>query len=224
VRRAGHMNALSHRSWLVAISGFALVAAYACSVDSAVDNAAGACVQGQSEACTCANGALGVRTCDAANVFETCQCEAPLPGGAGGFLPPVGGSAGSAGIDVGGDPGGAAGAAAGSDSIIDAGGAAGAAGSGGDGEPTAGAGGVGGSAGDAADAGVVEEPKPGEAYNPCRDDGSCNLPMFCTFDATGGGIERYCAPICNGNGPGPLSCPRRPDGSLSFCVRNLCMR
>lgn len=83
-------------------------------------------------------------------------------------------------------------------------------------------GGAGGAAGDPT-GGDPEEPKPGEAYNPCRDDGSCDLPMFCTFDVTNGGA-RYCAPVCNGNGVGALGCPRRRDGSFALCVRNLCMR
>lgn len=80
---------------------------------------------------------------------------------------------------------------------------------------TGGAGGLTGAAGDATGGATV--PKEGEAYGPCRADGSCDLPMFCMF-----GADRYCAPLCNGNGP--LSCPPQPDGSLAFCVRNVCTR
>jgi len=226
------MAALSHRKWLVAVVGLALGSlSSACSVSSTVDTAAGGCVQGQSEACACDNGSVGVRICEALGVFGSCECgPAPIPGGAGGFTPPIGGAAGSAGIDVGEDPG-KAGASAGSDPVVDAGGTAGAAGSGGvaGGDDRAGTGGTGGmmggtgAAGDAADGGI-DETKPGEAYNECRDDGSCDLPMFCVLDALSGGAQRYCAPVCSGNGAGGLSCPRRRDGSRSFCVRNICMR
>lgn len=196
-------------------------------MSSTVDTAAGGCVQGQSEACACDDGSVGVRVCEAYGAFGSCECgAAPIPGGTGGFTPPAGG----AGIDVGEDPG-RAGASAGPDPIVDAGGTAGSAGSAGmaggdDGAGTGGAGGtVGGmgAAGDATDGGM-DEAKPGEAYSECRDDGSCNLPMFCVFDALSGGAQRYCAPVCSGNGVGALSCPRRRDGSLSFCVRNICMR
>ena len=81
---------------------------------------------------------------------------------------------------------------------------------------TGGSGGVTGAAGDSATGGPMG-PKQGEAYGPCRDDGSCALPMFCMF-----GAERYCAPLCNGNGRGGLGCPRHPNGRFAACVRNVC--
>lgn len=221
------MIALSNRARIFAAIWLVLgVIATACSVQSGVELARGACVQGQSEACGCDDGSLGVRICGADSEFATCQCGVSGGGGAGGAMQPVGGAAGSVVVDDGITAG------AGADPNVDAG----PAGSGGtsgsdDGGMVVGTGGVGGSGGIGGVGGeatggspVVEEvPAPGEAYGECRDDGSCDLPMFCAFDVLSGG-ERYCAAVCNGNGFGALGCPPRKDGSRGLCVGNLCTR
>jgi len=225
--------ALSHCRRFSALAWLALaILSYACSFTPSVDTAAAPCVQGRSERCACDNGTIGVSVCGADSAFGVCQCGAPSSGGSGGGLP-VGGSAGEAGSGGGGDHSddGVA-ASAGPDPVVDAGGSAGFAATGGmtggDGGVMAGAGGTGvaGAAGDSTGGpGPMEEPPPGEEpYSACRDDGSCDLPMFCTFDASSDGVQRYCAPVCNGNGFGALSCPPRRDGGRGRCVRNFCMR
>lgn len=220
------MIALSSRARIFAATWLALGAlACACSVQSSVESARGACVQGQSESCGCGGGSLGVRTCGVDSEFATCQCGAPSEGGAGGMVQPVGGAAGSVVVDDGVAAGG------GSGPIVDAGSAGSAGSSGSDDGGMMSTGGVGGAAGIGGTAGdatggspVLEEgPAPGEAYGECRDDGSCDLPMLCAFDVLSGG-DRYCAAVCNGNGFGPLGCPPRQDGSRGLCVGNLCMR
>jgi hypothetical protein len=220
------MIALSRRN---VVAWLALgVLAHACSFDSSVGIAEVGCVEGRSEHCTCTDGSPGARFCDVAGVFGACLCDgAPLSGGTGGAaMPPVGGSAG---IDVGEEPASGTAASDAPEPVVDAGGSAGFPASGGmtgsdDAGISSSTGGVGGAAGDPTGGMSDPGPKPGEAFGACRGDGSCDLPMFCMFDALSGGSERYCAPLCNGNGRGGLSCPRRRDGSLSFCVRNVCLR
>lgn len=233
------MFAFAHGRQALAAAWVALGAVmYGCSFTSSVDTAEAACVQGRTRVCACEDGSLGVRLCEAASAFGTCQCDLASSGGSGGSWAPVAGSAGSAGAD--GDDYDGAAASGGSVPVAGEGASPGVAASGGtaggdDDAMAAGTGGVGGEAGAAGEAGTAgeagaagadpsSEPSPGDAYGPCRDDGSCGLPMFCAFDAFTGGAERYCAPICDGNGRGPLSCPRRPDGSFALCTGNICLR
>jgi hypothetical protein len=180
---------------------------------------AAACVQGRAEACTCADGSQGAAVCAADGVFGACQCAAPITGELQPpVLPPRGGAAGSAGsgghdvmeegtagigaspaIDAGGLPRDASGGTLTDDAGFDAssGGAGGATH-----EPT-----------------PKRAPRPGEAYGPCRANGSCDQPLFCSLDATG---TPYCAAFCS-TGFG-TACPPHPSGTEVICVTGICVR
>lgn len=179
------------------------------------------------------DGSPGAHVCDAEGELGPCQCDAGGSGGEGGMTVPASGSGGggAAGtIAPGWEPvmdldgstsagvgGASAGASDDGGTIMSAGGAGG----------SIGAAGIGGAAGEPTGGSPVveDEPEAGEApYGECRDDGSCDLPMLCVPDVLGGGIESYCAAICGGNGFEGVGCPPRPDGSIVFCVNNLCMR
>jgi hypothetical protein len=243
------MHAYSDRirvAWLPSALLTMLLSIFASSCSSTqILEAPGTCVQGQSALCTCESGAVGFRSCGDDSEYSPCRCDAPNTGGAGGTGgqpiagaagSPIGGSAGIGGAAGGGgvNPmagvGGSAGAGIGGVSGMTAGmtgGSAGVAGimmSGGVGG-VSGMDATGGTSGDDGSGGMSgpgRDPKPGELYGDCRDNGGCDDGLLCVNDGSSGMQESYCSTTCNALEPMP--CPRSRGDGMVICVFGFCVR
>lgn len=210
--------------------------------------APGTCVQGQSERCTCASGAVGVRTCSHDSEYSQCRCDGSSSGGAGGTAGqpiagaagnPIGGSAGIGGVGGGGGvnpmagiggtagvSGGSAGTGTGGFSGM-TGGSAGVAGimmSGGVGG-VSGMDATGGASGDDGSGGMMgpgRDPEPGELYGDCLDNGGCDDGLLCVNDGSSGMQETYCSTTCDALAPMP--CPRSRGDGMAICLFGICVR
>lgn len=212
-------------------------------------NSSGACVQGQSQQCSCDSGAVGFRTCGNDSEYGQCFCDAPSSGGSSGAAgaagSPIGGSAGistggSSGTGgeaavgggstmagtggVGGFAGVTGGAGAGGASGM-TGGGAGAAGvmSGGTGGEAAmgGTGGTSGMDGTGGNSGPGRDPKPGELYGDCLANGACDDGLLCVNDGSSGFPETYCSTTCDALNP---MCPRSRGDGMVVCLFGICVR
>jgi hypothetical protein len=206
--------------------------------------APGTCVQGQSELCTCASGAVGFRECSHDSEYSECRCDAPSSGGSGGTAgEPI---AGAAGIPSGGSAGAAGSAGSGGSGGVNpmtATGGSGGTGSGGISGVTGGSAGVagimmsggiggvsgmaatGGASGDDGSGGMMgpgRDPSPGELYGECLDNGGCDDGLLCVNDGSSGMQETYCSTTCNALEPMP--CPRSRGDGMVICLFGICVR